>query len=227
MQQHKDGPTVALLAFPGSNCDQDAQKAFAHVFGWQLEVVHASASAFARRPDAVFIPGGFSYGDYLRAGHLASIAPIIPALKAFIAEGGAVMGVCNGFQILTEMGALPGALLPNARQRFVCDQVECLHEPGPSSCHGRERGQTLRLPIAHGEGRYYIDEDGLAQLEAKQQIFLRYADNPNGSTAAIAGICSENGKVFGLMPHPERAYLEHIGGTDGQCLLRAFAATFV
>lgn len=227
LNESKSGPRIAMIVFPGSNCDQDAEKAFQNVFGWSLFAVRSSQEQFGFEPDAVFIPGGFSYGDYLRAGHLASISPIIPALKKFIAQGGSVLGVCNGFQILTEIGALPGVLLPNSGSRFVCRWVECEREVGRSSFHVSGQGELLRLPIAHGEGRYYLEAEEYQQLEQRGQVFLRYRENPNGSTGSVAGVCSENGRVFGMMPHPERAYSARYGGADGGRLLRAFAATFV
>jgi phosphoribosylformylglycinamidine synthase len=183
------------------------------------------------RCDALIVPGGFSYGDYLRAGAIARFSPVMNAVSEFAASGGPVLGICNGFQVLTEAGLLPGALLRNAELSFTCDWVHVRVETDRTPfTHGLDPGTVLRLPIAHGEGRYFVTPDLLKQLEANEQIVFRYTDpqgreddahNPNGSTAHIAGVSNERGNIVGLMPHPERAYDRLIGGDDGLQILGA------
>ncbi|MBI1331801.1 MAG: phosphoribosylformylglycinamidine synthase subunit PurQ [Armatimonadetes bacterium] len=221
---------VAVLQFPGSNCDQDALKALREDIGVAAEYVWHDESSLAGY-DAVFVPGGFTYGDYLRCGAIASRSPILLATKQFAEEGRPVIGVCNGFQILTEAGLLPGALTRNIRQQFICDDVYLRAETRRSIwTSGVER--VIRIPIAHGEGRYIIDEDGLKKLEDNEQIAFRYVNssgepdesaNVNGSVSSIAGVLNRQGNVLGMMPHPERASKELLGGTDGLTILRAFS----
>jgi phosphoribosylformylglycinamidine synthase subunit PurQ / glutaminase len=214
----------AVITFPGSNGDHDALNAIELGLKQPVESVWYRETDLSRF-DCVLIPGGFSYGDYLRAGAIARFAPIMEAVADFARQGGPVLGMCNGFQVLTEAGLLPGALLPNGslqfRSQWVYARVERSDTPWTS---GIDDGTVLRLPIAHGDGRYFADPETLARLEENGQIIFRYTDasgnpipdaNPNGSANAIAGICNEQRNVVGLMPHPERAYDPIIGGDDG------------
>lgn len=222
-------PRVAVVGFPGSNGDHDAVHSLSHDVGVDailLDYRERSLDGF----DAVVLPGGFSYGDALRCGALARFAPIMEPLKAFAKRGGPVLGICNGFQVLTEAHLLRGALLRNKTLRFHCFQcqvrVEHAASPWLSQCAA---GEVLTLPVAHGEGAYFVDEETLATLDANGQISLRYADvdgnaestesNPNGSVSAIAGITNAHGNVLGLMPHPERATNQLVGGSDGLRIL--------
>ena len=205
---------AAVLSFPGSNCDQDLLYALRDVRHHDAQLVPATAtdlSAF----DLVCVPGGFSYGDYLRSGALARFSPVMTALKAYAAAGGLVLGICNGFQILCEAGLLPGALQWNRDLAFICDDTP-LTVANPSAFSGAYAiGQQLSLPIAHGEGNYYASAEELAAIEAHQQVVFRYAENPNGSLHDIAGLTNRAGNVLGMMPHPERAVESLLGGTDG------------
>jgi phosphoribosylformylglycinamidine synthase I len=221
---------VAVLQFPGSNCDQDALKALREDVGVKAEYVwhdESSLSGF----DAVFVPGGFTYGDYLRCGAIASRSAILQETKRFAEEGRPVVGICNGFQILAESGLLPGALTRNINQKFICDDV-FLRAETRRSIWTSDVDKVIRIPIAHGEGRYIIDEDGLKSIEDNEQIAFRYVSskgelndgaNVNGSVSNIAGVLNKQGNVLGMMPHPERATKELLGGTDGLSILRAFA----
>jgi len=210
---------VGVVVFPGSNCDHDAWYAINRNLRGDLP---ASAefiwhdSTDLSNLDAILLPGGFSYGDYLRCGAIARFSPVMNAVKKFAAEGGLVIGVCNGFQILVEAGLLPGALLRNQDLKFICREVtlraETADSPFTSKLH---EGQLLHLPIAHGEGRYFADEHTLDALEAEDRIAFRYVDNPNGSIRNIAGVLSRERNVMGLMPHPERACDPLMGSTDG------------
>ncbi len=226
-------PRIALAQFPGSNCDADCIDAFKRLFGIELVLVWHQETALPR-VDGLILPGGFSYGDYLRGGALASCSPIMPAIRSFAQKGGAILGICNGFQILTESHLLPGILLRNAQQNFVCKNVDLVVSTGDSGYHRRLKGRTYQIPIAHGEGRYHIGQDGLKALEDREQILFQYGDaagnvhesaNPNGSQAQIAGILSENGRILGMMPHPERASDPLLGSEDGRLILEAFLAT--
>ena len=214
-----------VIVFPGSNCDHDAFYAVSQNLGQQAEFIwHDSASLGP--VDAVILPGGFAYGDYLRCGAIAKFSPVMQAVKRFAAEGGAVLGICNGFQVLVEAGLLPGALIRNQGLKFICRElrlaVATTHSPFTNAA---EIGQVLRVPIAHGEGCYYADERTLDELEAEDRIAFRYLDNPNGSLRDIAGILSRERNVMGMMPHPERASDPLMGSSDGlvvfQSLLRA------
>jgi phosphoribosylformylglycinamidine synthase len=220
----------AVLVFPGTNCDLDCADVLSRLYGQEVVTV------WHREPrlppcDGVIIPGGFSYGDYLRAGALARFSPIMRAVEAFAAEGGLVFGICNGFQILTEAGLLPGALLRNAGLRFRCAWTHVRVENADTPfTRGARPGQVLRLPINHGEGRYFVPPDQLAELRAHNQIVLRYcapdgaldpAANPNGSVDHIAGVCNRAGNVFGMMPHPERCADPELGATDGRVFFDA------
>ena len=220
----------AVVVFPGSNCDHDAYHAAKHVLGAEAEFVWHKDTSLAGA-DVVVLPGGFAHGDYLRTGAVARFSPVMHEVKKFAAAGGPVLGICNGFQVLTESGLLPGALLRNRSVKFQCEhvfvKVEQTDTPFTLSCH---TGQVLRIPIAHGEGNYYAEPDVLARLEKNRQVVFRYttadgqatADaNPNGSLHNIAGLCNESRNVVGLMPHPERACELAIGSSDGLVLFES------
>jgi phosphoribosylformylglycinamidine synthase I len=212
---------VGIVVFPGSNCDHDAWYAVAHNLGHQAEFIwHQSASV--GDVEAIFLPGGFSYGDYLRCGAIAKFAPVMDAVKKFAQDGGPVLGICNGFQVLTEAGLLPGALVRNANLKFVCKTIalEVTTVDSPFTYQAK-RGQILHLPVAHGEGCYVADEKVLDQLEAEDRVVLRYLENPNGSMRNIAGILSAGRNVMGMMPHPERAADPLVGNTDGLTILQS------
>ena len=214
---------ISVLQFPGSNCDQDAYHLFASGLGLPTRYVwHKSDSV--GDADLVVVPGGFSYGDYLRCGAIARFSPVMAAVKAFASRGGLVLGVCNGFQILCEAGMLPGALIRNNSLEYRCITCELKVQDSSETLNPRVLGAAIRLPIGHGEGNYRIDEAGLARLEANRQILLRYYVNPNGSIADIAGIRSERGNVFGLMPHPDRAFERFHPSQDGLAFARAVLA---
>ena len=223
-----------VVVFPGSNCDHDAHHAMGEVIGQPVEFIWHQSESVAGL-DAILLPGGFSYGDYLRTGAIAKFSPVMRAVKKFAASGGLVLGVCNGFQILVESGLLPGALMRNKRLRFLCRQVHIRIENNETAftCAARQ-GEVLQVPIAHGEGSYFCDAATLAELERNRQILFRYvhsdgrnagendfAANPNGSLAAIAGVCNREGNIAGLMPHPERAVESALGSTDGRVILRS------
>lgn len=225
---------VAVLQFPGSNCDQDCVRAVRDDCGYQAEFVwhrETSLDGF----DAVIVPGGFSYGDYLRCGAMAKHSPIMQAVKTAAAGGLPVLGICNGFQILCEAGLLPGALVRNESLHFLCEpvtlRVESADTPFTGTC---QEGQLIRLPIAHGEGCYFADEATLDELEAHRQVVFRYVDagtgepggpitNPNGSKRSIAGICNRERNVVGLMPHPDRATHPRLGFVDGRMFFESLA----
>lgn len=213
-------PRVGVVLFPGSNCEQDMIEAMGLV-GAEPEILwHGDATT--KGVDAVIVPGGFAHGDYLRPGAIARFSPIMGAVAEFAAAGGPVVGICNGFQVLTEAGLLPGALQKNAGLKFVCTMVELRVESTDSALtRGAEAGSVLRVPINHFEGNYTCDADTLAQLRDQDRIVLRYVENPNGSIDDIAGICNEGRNVVGLMPHPERATSELLGSIDGLPLLRS------
>jgi phosphoribosylformylglycinamidine synthase len=216
-----------VVVFPGSNCDHDAWYAVSHNLGQPCEFIWHDSSSLGNA-DAVILPGGFSYGDYLRCGAIAKFSPVMGAVRKFAADGGLVLGICNGFQILVESGLLPGALLRNRDLKFVCRQVtarvETTNSPFTSAA---ARGQLLRVPVAHGEGCYFADDRTLDQLEAEDRVVLRYVDNPNGSLRNIAGILSERRNVMGLMPHPERASDPLLGSTDGRVILQSMVNSLV
>jgi phosphoribosylformylglycinamidine synthase len=212
----------AVLQFPGSNCDQDCLHALRSFDGATADYVWHKDTSLAGF-DAVIVPGGFSYGDYLRCGAIASLSPIMGAVKEFAAAGGPVLGICNGFQILCETGLLPGALVRNRDLHFICEHVTLRVETTDSRfTKAAAPGALLDIPIAHGEGCYFADDATLADLEANNQILVRYAGtNPNGSRADIAGIRNRAGNVFGLMPHPERACDPLLGSTDGRVIFES------
>ena len=216
--------SIGIVVFPGSNCDRDVRWALEGCLGLPTRFLwHGQADL--GDVDAVVIPGGFSYGDYLRCGAIARFAPLLAAVREFAAAGGPVLGICNGFQVLTEMGLLPGALTRNARLHFICEPAPLLVHPGNCGWLGAyAEGERIVLPIAHGEGRYQCEPDQLAALEANGQVVLRYASNPNGSVGDVAGITNAEGNVLGLMPHPERAADPSTGGLDGQRLLTSLGA---
>lgn len=206
---------AAVLSFPGSNCDDDLLHAVGTVLGQTAVKVSYQATDLTGY-DVVLVPGGFSYGDYLRSGAIAKFAPVMGALKAFAAAGGYVLGICNGFQILTEAGLLPGTLQWNTSLQFICEPEPLLvanHQTAFSQAYAQD--QIITLPIAHGEGNYYADPATLAQLEANDQVVFRYLHNPNGSLNDIAGLTNEAGNVLGMMPHPERAAEALLGSVDG------------
>jgi phosphoribosylformylglycinamidine synthase len=212
-------PRIAVVSFPGSNDDHDAVWALAGLGAEPVLVWHAEPEL----PDvgAVVLPGGFSYGDYLRCGAIARFSPVMRAVERFAAAGGPVLGICNGFQVLCEAGLLPGVLRPNASLRFVCRdvavRVERTDTPVTAGC---ELGARLVIPVKHGEGCWFADEDLLAEIEARNQVVLRYVgENPNGAVADVAGVVSEAGNVMGLMPHPEHAVDPLLGSTDGALIL--------
>ena len=215
---------AAVLVFPGSNCDRDLAVALARA-GAEVAMVWHKETALPAGLDLVAIPGGFSFGDYLRCGAIAARSPVMRAVAGFAAAGGLVLGVCNGFQVLIEAGLLPGALMRNAGLKFVCDSVPLTVATSASPfTRGYAAGETIRLPIAHHDGNYFADPEALARLEAEDRVAFRYAANPNGSSADIAGVLSADRRVLGLMPHPERAADALTGGTDGARLFDGIIA---
>ena len=212
---------AAVLVFPGSNCDRDLAVAFRNA-GAEVTMVWHKDTALPQGTDIVGVPGGFSYGDYLRCGAIAAQSPICGALKTHADRGGYVFGVCNGFQVLTETGLLSGALLRNAGLKYVCKTVRLKVETSASPfTEGWNAGDELSIPIAHHDGNYYADEATLDALQGEDRVAFTYTDNPNGSRDDIAGILSANRRVLGMMPHPERAADAGHGGTDGAAMFRA------
>ena len=207
---------TAVIVFPGSNCDRDAQVALRQATGQEPTMVWHKDGTLPEDTDLVMVPGGFSYGDYLRCGAMAANSPVIAQLHAHAKRGGYILGVCNGFQILCETGLLPGALMRNMSLDFVCKpqmlKVESANSAFTSAYAG---GSEVSIPIAHHDGNYVADDEVLNQIEGEGRIAFRYVGNPNGSARDIAGVLSENGRVMGMMPHPERAIGGHEGGTDG------------
>jgi len=224
-----------IAVYPGSNCDYDTYRIIRDVLKEDVEFIDYRENKIEGF-DCVILPGGFSFGDYLRPGALASHTPLTNAVKEFGEKGGLVIGICNGFQILTEAHMLPGALMPNIHGKFVCQQqylkVENSNTPFTNQC---EEGQILRIPIAHHDGNYFVDEDTLKEMEDNGQIVLRYCDkegninedtNPNGSIGNIAGVTNKNKNIFGLMPHPERASESILGSEDGLYILKSILNSF-
>ena len=210
-----------VVVFPASNCDHDTWYALSHNLGQQADFIWHESSTLGD-VDAVVLPGGFAYGDYLRCGAIAKFSPVMAAVRRFADRGGLVLGICNGFQILTEAGMLPGALLRNRDLKFVCRTVTLRVENTDTPfTAGASPGQILRIPVAHGEGCYFADPNTLDALERENRVILRYLDNPNGSLRDIAGICNESRNVFGMMPHPERACDALMGSTDGRVILES------
>jgi phosphoribosylformylglycinamidine synthase subunit PurQ / glutaminase len=224
----------AVLQFPGSNCDQDVVHVLRNVLGHSARLLWHKDNSLGDT-DAVFVPGGFSYGDYLRTGAIARFSPVMGAVKAFAEKGGLVLGICNGFQILCEAGLLPGALIRNRSLQFRCEEVflQTATPESPFTCKIPE-GKLLRIPIAHGEGCYFADAETLAKLQANNQILWRYVNaegkptqisNPNGSLDNIAGVCNAARNVAGLMPHPERASESLLGSEDGRLIFESMLQT--
>src|SRR5271165_4943247 len=216
-----------VLVFPGSNCDQDTYNVIAEIAHQPVTMLwHDSESL--ENCDAIVVPGGFAYGDYLRTGAIARFSPVMQSVKKFAAEGGLVLGICNGFQILCESGLLPGALIRNRGLKFVCKptplRVETTNSPFTSEA---TKGQRLIMPVAHGEGCFIADERTLDQLEADDRVVVRYLDNPNGSMRDIAGILNEGRNVMGLMPHPEDAIEPLMGSSDGIVIFQSMVASLV
>jgi len=224
----------AVIQFPGSNCDQDCIAAINGIAGLKAEYIWHKETSLDNF-DAIVLPGGFAYGDYLRCGAIARFSPIMRAVTSDARAGKLVLGTCNGFQILCEAGLLPGALVRNRSLRFVCDMVTTRVEVDDSPfTHGCQKGSLLRLPIAHGEGCFFADTETLRNLNDNRQVILRYADsrgrilpesNPNGSIESIAGICNRERNVFGLMPHPDRASDARLGSADGAKIFRSMMQT--
>ena len=211
----------AVIVFPASNCDRDAATALQDMTGKTPAMVWHQDSELPE-VDLVVLPGGFAYGDYLRCGAMAAQSQVMKAIKAHAEKGGAVLGICNGFQVLTESGLLPGALMRNAGLKFVCKPVTLSVEETQSAFTRKyEKGQSVTFPVAHGEGNYYADDQTLDRLEGDGRVVFRYQNNPNGSARNIAGILSEKRNVLGLMPHPERVVDETLGGTDGRRLFQS------
>ena len=219
---------VAIVVFPGTNCELDTKYAYEKI-GANTTLVWHKEEKLPKNSDLVVLPGGFSYGDYLRSGAIAKFSPVMQSVISFAENGGYVLGICNGFQILLELGLLPGAMKKNRNVHFISE----FHYLKVENCdnkflHLLQNGDILNVPIAHGEGNYYIDDEGLKRLKDNGQILLSYCDkegnlsNPNGSVESIAGICNDKKNVFGLMPHPERAMEELLGSDDGVKMLQGF-----
>ena len=224
---------VGIVVFPGSNCDHDVYHVLADRLGFKAEFLwHKEADL--KSCEALVLPGGFSYGDYLRCGAIARFSPIMNEVKRFADAGGPVLGICNGFQVLTESHLLPGALMRNRSLKFICDYTSIKVESNRTAFTSKVKpGAVLKIPIAHGDGNYFIDEEGLKRLEAEGQVIFRYvnpqgeateAANPNGSLHNIAGICNAKGNVVGLMPHPERVSEEILGSDEGRVIFESLLA---
>lgn len=213
-----------VVVFPGSNREHDAWFALSNILGQDAKFIWHDSTSLGN-VDALVLPGGFSYGDYLRCGAIAKFSPVMQSVRKFAAEGGLVLGICNGFQILVEAGLLPGALVRNRGLKFICKQVPLRVETtnSPFTCEARP-GQRVMFPIAHGEGCYIADERTLDQLEAEHRVVLRYLENPNGSLRDIAGILNEGRNVMGLMPHPEDATEPLLGSSDGLVIFQSMVS---
>jgi len=223
-----------VVIFPGSNCDQDTVYVLREILEQDvIEIWHKDRDI--QNVDVIVLPGGFSYGDYLRSGAIARFSPIMDEVISFAHRGGYVLGICNGFQILCEAGLLPGALLHNTNQKFICKNVHIIPDNNKSVLTAKLDKQTpLKIPIAHGEGRYFASEEAIASMRQNGQILFRYCNkdgeisnefNPNGSMENIAGVCNERKNVFGMMPHPERASDDLLGNTDGRAILESLIHT--
>ncbi len=217
--------SIGVVIFPGSNCDRDVRWATEGCLGLPTKFLWHETTDL-KGLDAVVLPGGFSYGDYLRCGAIARFAPVLQALLGFVDKGGKVLGICNGFQVLTELGLLPGALIRNRDLNFICKSVTLKVSSSRTKwLRNYNVNDQISLPIAHGEGRFHCSNDTLHKLEDTDSIALRYSSNPNGSTSDIAGITNVNGNVLGLMPHPERACDPQLGSIDGRTILKALMDT--
>ncbi|MGX6647286.1 phosphoribosylformylglycinamidine synthase subunit PurQ [Maricaulaceae bacterium MS644] len=217
---------TAVIVYPGSNCDRDAAMAIERVTGTAPAMIWHGESALPADLDFIMVPGGFSYGDYLRSGAIAGRSPITADLVKRAEAGTPILGVCNGFQILTETGLLPGTLMRNSGLRFICDRVKLTVESADTAfTRGYERGQNLTIPIAHHDGNFFADDETLDRIEGEGQVVFRYVDNPNGSARNIAGVMNARGNVLGMMPHPERAVDLTHGGTDGVALFESILGT--
>ncbi|WP_129021084.1 phosphoribosylformylglycinamidine synthase I [Edaphocola flava] len=223
-----------IVVFPGSNCDRDMQNALQDDLQQEVKMLWHKDNDLSdfTTDDCIVLPGGFSYGDYLRCGALARFSPMMEQVIEFANKGGKVLGVCNGFQILCEAGLLPGVLLQNDHQKFTCKNTYIVNAGSNNIVSDVVGNGALKIPVAHGEGRYHADAETLKKLEENNQIIFKYCDengeisdavNPNGTTLNIAGICNEGRNVFGMMPHPERACSPQLNNLDGQAILRAFA----
>ncbi|MFD3189626.1 phosphoribosylformylglycinamidine synthase subunit PurQ [Sedimentitalea sp. HM32M-2] len=218
---------AAVIVFPGSNCDRDLAVAF-QAAGFQVSMVWHKDTQLPDNVDIVGVPGGFSYGDYLRCGAIAAQSPICRALRAHADRGGYAIGICNGFQVLTETGILPGALLRNAGLKYLCKTVDLKVESSDSAFTAQYKtGDVIGVPIAHHDGNYFADEATLAALRDQDRVAFSYVENPNGAADDIAGILSENRRVLGMMPHPERAVDAGHGGTDGVAMFRGLAGVLM
>lgn len=227
---------IGIVVFPGSNCDHDAHYAVGTILQQDARLIWHKEGSLGD-VDVVILPGGFSYGDYLRCGAIARFSPIMHDVVRFASAGGVVIGICNGFQILTEAGLLPGVLLRNESLKFVCKYVNLRVENAETRFTSRcQTGEVLRIPIAHGDGNYFVDQETLKRLEDNRQIVFRYCDeqgnitaasNPNGSLMNIAGIVNERGNILGMMPHPERAVEKILGSTDGLKIFRSLVDSLV
>ena len=218
---------AAVIVFPGSNCDRDLAVAF-EAAGADVTMVWHKDASLPSDVDIVGIPGGFSFGDYLRCGAIAAQSPICKAVVEHANRGGYAVGICNGFQVLTDTSLLPGALMRNAQLKFVCKTVGLKVETSNSAfTEGYNTGDVVNVPIAHHDGNYLADDDLLARLRGEDRVAFSYTENPNGSVGDIAGVLSENRRVLGMMPHPERAVDEGHGGTDGQAMFRALSGVLI
>ncbi|MBR4400251.1 MAG: phosphoribosylformylglycinamidine synthase subunit PurQ [Synergistes sp.] len=229
---------TAVVVFPGSNCDRDVQRAVSETLKSPVEMVWHEERSFASEPDLVILPGGFSYGDYLRSGAMAARSPIIEAVRRHAESGKRLLGICNGFQVLTETRLLPGALLANTSTTFICRKCWLrVEQTNNRFTSGLKKGAIVQYPIAHHEGLFFLPKDDLAELEKEGRVVFRYADPasgeagekfaPNGALNGIAGICNKEGNILGLMPHPERATVSHLnGGSDGGAFWLSIAQDF-
>ncbi len=229
---------TAVVVFPGSNCDRDVQRAVSETLKSPVEMVWHEERSFASEPDLVILPGGFSYGDYLRSGAMAARSPIIEAVRRHAESGKRLLGICNGFQVLTETRLLPGALLANTSTTFICRKCWMrVEQTNNRFTSGLKKGSIVQYPIAHHEGLFFLPKDELAELEKEGRVVFRYANPetkeagemfaPNGALNGIAGICNKEGNILGLMPHPERATFSHLnGGSDGGAFWLSIAQDF-
>ena len=217
---------AAVIVFPGSNCDRDCKVAIERSTGAKVEMVWHGDTALPSGLDLIVLPGGFSYGDYLRCGAMAALSPVMTEVKAAAGRGVATVGICNGFQVLCEAGLLPGALLRNAQLKYVCKVVDldiANSQTRFTAGYGDRRQATMT--VGNGEGNYFADPETLTRIEGEGQVVFRYRENPNGSTASIAGIINEKGNVLGLMPHPDRAFEAELGSADGAILFQSALAS--